>query len=413
LGIAAAFLLALVVSTNVLLVASASSSLPGDKLYPMKRAMENARLSLALSERNRQVLETQLAAERREEVEEMLDRDREGESEVEGILESVAGGRWTIGGLPIRFTEQTVIEGRLAVGALAHAHVSITSDGSLIGLRVRVLSGPGSPASSAQPTSKPLLSEPADGDDLRSTPARGGSGPEPMAGEEKVRTPAGTESPAARASAQATATARPADGEQKDAPEAASGGASGDKREPIATNAPARVTDGDELDSPGDDGHQETKPSDGERKATPEAPSGETDDTRREPVETPAPAAGRVTPNAPGDEDRQQTEPATGQPRPSREIEGQRTGSAAPQLPAPEDAVASQATQNLTPDAAPASTQMGAATMASGGAVGETKTERPASASPDHKRKAGGQTAGRERKAAPRPPTPPHKRAHG
>src|SRR5450756_215383 len=61
-------LLMLVVGANLVWVASAAATLPGDSLYPVKRALENTRLALTPGEQAREQFEEQLAARRRNEV---------------------------------------------------------------------------------------------------------------------------------------------------------------------------------------------------------------------------------------------------------------------------------------------------------------------------------------------------------
>lgn len=96
-----------VVSLFVFLVAmggtisAASGALPGDVLYPVKRAAEEVRLTFTLSETARAHYEELLAKTRHQETEEVLKQGREAEVELQGKLEAAPDGGWVVDGVSV------------------------------------------------------------------------------------------------------------------------------------------------------------------------------------------------------------------------------------------------------------------------------------------------------------------------
>lgn len=116
---------------------AAADALPGEILYPVKRAAERARLTLTLDIAAREEYREALAGKRREEVREVVRLERSAQVEFEGRLESVTDGEWIVEGLPVSVPAD--IWGREAppVGALV-AIKAKASAGVVAASRVQV-----------------------------------------------------------------------------------------------------------------------------------------------------------------------------------------------------------------------------------------------------------------------------------
>jgi hypothetical protein len=158
LRLAVVALVVVLVTANVALVASAAGSLPGDTLYPVKRTVESARLSLAFDERNREDMEEQFAMRRQQEVKAMQAQGRTGFVDLEGSLEPLEDGEWSLDGFPFRLNAQTAVSGELATGARGAARVEILGNGSVFAVSVRVGTRPVGTAGTPTPTPAPTTS---------------------------------------------------------------------------------------------------------------------------------------------------------------------------------------------------------------------------------------------------------------
>jgi hypothetical protein len=150
----ASLALALIIVAGGALAASASA-LPGDPLYGVKRAVENARLSLASSLSGRGALAAQFEQERISEIAALLDAGREAEVEFTGIIESIQPDAWLVAGLVVRTNEGTRIDGSPQVGLRAQVQ-GRTLDGMLIATAIVVEPGAGpTPEPEPRPTATP------------------------------------------------------------------------------------------------------------------------------------------------------------------------------------------------------------------------------------------------------------------
>jgi len=82
-------------------VRAAEGSLPGDVLYPVKRAVERAALHVATDAETRDALAQQFENRRIEEVGDLLRRGRQGEVSFKGIVKGGEGDVWLVEGLPV------------------------------------------------------------------------------------------------------------------------------------------------------------------------------------------------------------------------------------------------------------------------------------------------------------------------
>lgn len=113
----------------------AADALPGDALYPVKRVVEQVRLTLAVNAEQRQRLTEAFRAERIQEVQALAQTEREADVAFEGELESVEDGVWIVSGVVVVPQPQVVAEGEPEVGQLVAVEARV-SDGQVSASRV-------------------------------------------------------------------------------------------------------------------------------------------------------------------------------------------------------------------------------------------------------------------------------------
>ena len=137
LAAAALTLLLLVILGGGLAVVSADS-LPGDLLYPVKLATEQARLFLTVDVQAKEELLTEFGEERRAEAAAVLETGRKVRIAFEGTLLSFSDSLWIVGGLQVTLDAHTVVEGDPWVGATVAVEGLAPGDGSLLASRLTV-----------------------------------------------------------------------------------------------------------------------------------------------------------------------------------------------------------------------------------------------------------------------------------
>jgi hypothetical protein len=165
-ALALAAVLILVSLSTAVLFASASDSLPGQTLYPVKRFSENVRLSVTLDAAARQDLRTEFRLERQREVGLVLESGQQATIEFRSTLDEIGDGYWIVGGLRVIVDGDAVVEGQVVVGAMVIVHASAPGDGTLRAIRLQVLADPAlltpvaadTPTPSATPTATPTPS---------------------------------------------------------------------------------------------------------------------------------------------------------------------------------------------------------------------------------------------------------------
>ena len=118
----------LVVSSSSLLAASAKS-LPGDKLYPVKRAVQSLRVQFAPSGVQKYEAESEYRQQRIGEVQELIAMGHQRAISYEGVVEKIAETDWLVGGIEVRLTDDTVITGQITVGMLVEVEGTTELDG--------------------------------------------------------------------------------------------------------------------------------------------------------------------------------------------------------------------------------------------------------------------------------------------
>lgn len=129
--------LVLILIAGAALLPTSADALPGDALYPLKRAGESVRLLLAPPSEKGD-LRLQLEDERNSEVYEMLETGRNGRAGYTGEIVALAPDTWEIGHITVHLTEKTRIKGEPEVGARVEAHCLI-QDGQVYAESLEIL----------------------------------------------------------------------------------------------------------------------------------------------------------------------------------------------------------------------------------------------------------------------------------
>lgn len=128
----------LVLFTVALLLVSillilANRSLPGDRLYSLKRLSERVRLSFTRSPGERLKLELLNDQNRLNEVETLIESSRVGDVEYSAQLEGTdTSGEWIVGGLILEIQPNTQIIGDINVGIHVNVHGQLSPQGEII-----------------------------------------------------------------------------------------------------------------------------------------------------------------------------------------------------------------------------------------------------------------------------------------
>lgn len=138
----AAFAVLLLIIGGLLLPRS-QEAIPGDTLYPLKRAAEDVRLVLAPPDQ-KEVLRQEYEEERNHEVYVMLRQGRDGLAGYTGEIKAVGAETWEIGNITVQITAETVVQGEPNVGDRVSAHCRI-DDGQVIAESLTVLDGDAAP----------------------------------------------------------------------------------------------------------------------------------------------------------------------------------------------------------------------------------------------------------------------------
>ena len=153
---AAAILVMVLVFGTGGIIASANT-LPGDTLYPVKRATENVQRLLTINPAARQRLEQDLIERRRAEVQDVLEAGRTVALDFTGPVEFIQDGIWQIDGLTVRVTSFATILGQPQVGDWVHVQGQTTGDELIEAHTIRRVE----PPALAVPTSTPVPPPPA------------------------------------------------------------------------------------------------------------------------------------------------------------------------------------------------------------------------------------------------------------
>jgi hypothetical protein len=113
--VALSVLIVIAASLNGLVVASAKT-LPGDALYPVKRAAENVSLSLARDREFRQQMEQSYQHRRTEEIRSLLVQKRVRNISMEGVVSATTPQQLVVNGIPVRLKAGATVIGEVQPG---------------------------------------------------------------------------------------------------------------------------------------------------------------------------------------------------------------------------------------------------------------------------------------------------------
>ena len=131
-------------ATGFAVTSASAYALPGDFLYPVKRAVEKVQLALTNDPQDYLLLEGEFDQERAEEVLEMIADGREGEIQFGGFLVEHPNGKWTVGDVTLKLMPEQALMARTLKGNYVDVIAVVTEDGvavELIELRLRQITG--------------------------------------------------------------------------------------------------------------------------------------------------------------------------------------------------------------------------------------------------------------------------------
>jgi uncharacterized membrane protein YgcG len=123
------------------LVGAASTTVPGDNLYPVKRTWEDVLLLFTFNLQQREALEVEHENERLHELRELFAEGRFAEVEFAGQVTSQNGNIWIVSGIPVIISNQTEIRDRgIVISSAVRVKGHAQGDGVVLAERVRLLS---------------------------------------------------------------------------------------------------------------------------------------------------------------------------------------------------------------------------------------------------------------------------------
>lgn len=133
-----AILAGVLVAAAIGMQRSSAAALPGEALYSVKLASE--RLALAWPSSPASVLALQLAqdTERLLELETLRQRAQVAQVSFSGVLESMQGDQWQVGGRPVMITGDSQIIGDMEIGFYIVVHGQLQSDGQITAQRLQM-----------------------------------------------------------------------------------------------------------------------------------------------------------------------------------------------------------------------------------------------------------------------------------
>lgn len=122
------------------LVRAASTTVPGDNLYPVKRAWEDVLVLFTFNLQAREALEVEHENERLHELEEVFTEGRSVQVDFSGLVTRQNGDLWLVSGIPVALSAQTDLPTQpIAVGDGIHVVGITQSDGAVLAQRIELL----------------------------------------------------------------------------------------------------------------------------------------------------------------------------------------------------------------------------------------------------------------------------------
>ena len=133
-------ILVLVFASGTSLVGAASTSLPGENLYPVKRSWESLQLLFTFNAKFREALEVEHENERIEELRELLADGRSAEVTFSGLATRQTDTGWLVAGVPVVISPQTDLPAQpLSDRSAVRVVGSTQPDGSVLAMRIELL----------------------------------------------------------------------------------------------------------------------------------------------------------------------------------------------------------------------------------------------------------------------------------
>src|SRR5512139_13756 len=121
------------------LVRAASSTLPGDQLYPVKRTWEDVLVLFAFNSQQRNALEVEHENERHHELKELFAEGRSAEVEFAGQVTRQNGNDWVVSGVPVLISAQTEIRDQgIVIGSAVQVEGRTQSNGAVVAEKVEL-----------------------------------------------------------------------------------------------------------------------------------------------------------------------------------------------------------------------------------------------------------------------------------
>jgi hypothetical protein len=122
------------------LVRAASTTVPGDNLYPVKRTWEDVLLLFTFNLQQREALEIEHENERLHELRELFAEGRDADVEFAGLVTSQDGDQWVVAGIPVLVSSQTEVRGEgIVVGSAVRVEGHTQDNGAVIAEEIKLL----------------------------------------------------------------------------------------------------------------------------------------------------------------------------------------------------------------------------------------------------------------------------------
>ena len=122
------------------LVSAASTTLPGDQLYPVKRTWEDVLVLFTFNGQSRQTLEVEHENERLHELNELFAQKRSVRVDFSGQVTRQNGDLWLVAGIPVAISPQTVFASTpVVVGEAIHVIGVTQNDGAVLAQQINLL----------------------------------------------------------------------------------------------------------------------------------------------------------------------------------------------------------------------------------------------------------------------------------
>ena len=131
-------LVMLLVTTSGGLFVASAKSLPGDTLYPVKRAVESLRVNLAPGEEQKNDVESEFRLQRIDEVRQLFEMKLRRNISFEGVVEQITAERWLVSGIAVRVSSDTQMIGEITPGMLVEVEGSTEVEGYVTAIEIHL-----------------------------------------------------------------------------------------------------------------------------------------------------------------------------------------------------------------------------------------------------------------------------------